>query len=55
MTKERFISIHLKRGYTVENMGRIVKISMDDFSALWFFNEDGSLDENHKPSWKMTH
>lgn len=55
MTKSRFITIHTKRGYTIKDMGKVVRISMDNYSALWFFNADGTIDESHKPMWTLSH
>lgn len=54
MTKARFITIHTKRGYTIEDMGKIVRITMEDYTALWFFHTDGTLDESHKPMWSLS-
>jgi len=57
MTKEKFIRIQKQRGYEVEEMGKTVTLRMDDeeseYTAIWFFNENGSIDENHKPVWSL--
>ena len=53
MTKDKFIRIHENRGYHVEEVGRMVFLTMGNYTAIWFFNEDGTLDENNKPFWKL--
>ena len=53
MTKDKFIRIHENRGYHVEKVGRMVFLTMGNYTAIWFFNEDGTLDENNKPFWKL--
>ena len=55
MTKERFIRIQKTRGYEVKELGRMVIISLDNYRATWFFNTDGSLDENTPPIWHLDH
>jgi hypothetical protein len=55
MTKARFIKIHTQRGYTIEDMGKTVRISMDNYTALWFFQTNGALDETRKPMWTLSH
>lgn len=54
MTKSKFIAIHTRRGYEVADLGKIVTLHMDNYSAMWFFNSDGTLDTNNKPTWKIT-
>lgn len=54
MTKDRFIAIHTRRGYEVQNLGKMVILRMDNYTAIWFFNSDGSPDESQKPIWKIT-
>lgn len=53
MTRERFIRIQKTRGYKVEELGRMVIISLDNYRATWFFNVDGSLDESNPPIWHL--
>ena len=54
MTKDRFIAIHTHRGYKVEDLGKIVILSMGNYTAMWFFNADGTLNENEKPTWTVS-
>lgn len=56
MTRERFCTIQAKRGYKVENLGLITFLRSKtedgkDYTAVWFWNKDGSLNENEKPQW----
>lgn len=53
MTKERFTKAMKARGYAVEVMGNVVVLHDGDYSAMWFFNADGSLDEDNKPIWSI--
>ena len=53
MTREKFIRIHRNRGYQVEELGKIVIISLDNYRAIWFFNADGTLDESNPPQWSI--
>lgn len=53
MTRERFIKIQATRGYQIEELGKMVIIRMDNYRAIWFFNEDGTLDESNPPSWHL--
>lgn len=53
MAKERFIKVMEGRGYAVEVMGNVVVLRDGDYSAMWFFNADGSLDEDNKPIWSI--
>ena len=53
MTREKFIRIHRNRGYQVEELGKMVIISLDNYRATWFFNTDGSVDENNPPIWYL--
>lgn len=53
MTKTRFIAIQTKRGYKIQDFGKMVILRDGKYTAIWFFNEDGTLDETQKPSWKM--
>lgn len=53
MAKERFIKVMEGRGYAVEVLGNVVVLHDGDYSAMWFFNADGSLDEDNKPIWSI--
>lgn len=53
MTKEKLIRIQTRRGYEVEDLGRIVIFRMDNYTAIWCFNPDGTVDETNKPQWKL--
>lgn len=53
MAKERFIKAMEGRGYAVEVMGNVVVLHDGDYSAMWFFNADGSLDEDNRPIWSI--
>jgi len=53
MTKEKFIRIHLSRGYHVEELGKTVILTLDNYRAVWFFNADGTLDESKPPHWNL--
>ena len=53
MTREKFIRIHRNRGYQVEELSKMVIISLDNYRATWFFNTDGSVDENNPPIWHL--
>lgn len=54
MTKDKFISIHRKRGYEVEDLGKMVILSLDDYTAIHFFNADGTRDKTISPVWKTS-
>ena len=53
MTREKFIRIQKSRGYQVEELGKMVIISLDNYRATWFFNADGLVDENNPPIWHL--
>ena len=58
MTKDRFIKIQTARGYKVTELGKIVTLEMEDekesYFAMWFFNEDGTVDKSKPSTWKLT-
>ena len=54
MTKDKFIAIHRKRGYEVEDLGKMVILSLDDYTAIHFFNANGTRDETISPVWKLS-
>lgn len=57
MTREKFIRIHKARGYEIEELDKMIIIHMNDarsrYSAVWFFNADGSVDESQPPTWSV--
>jgi hypothetical protein len=53
MTREKSIRIHRNRGYQIEELGKMVIISLDNYRATWFFNTDGSVDESNPPIWRL--
>jgi hypothetical protein len=57
ITRERFCAIHSRRGYTVENIGLVTFLSYEDdkeeYTAMWFWNADGTLNTEMKPSWNI--
>jgi len=59
MTRSRFCEIQTHRGYKVTNIGLITFLDYEDtestYSAMWFFNADGTLNRKEKPQWTITH
>ena len=58
MTRDKFEKIQAARGYTVERMGLITFLHSKtregrDYTAMWFWKPDGSLNEAMKPSWHI--
>lgn len=53
MTKDRLIAIQTKRGYKVTDLGKVVFFTLDDYTATWFFNADGTVDESHPAQWTL--
>ena len=58
MTRTRFCEIQARRGYTVENLGLVTFLyyTMKDgseYTAMWFWNEDGTEDEANHPFWTI--
>lgn len=51
--REKFVAVMTRRGYKVSEMGKMVILTMDNYTAVHFFNADGSRDENQKPYWKV--
>lgn len=56
ITRERFCAIQARRGYEVENLGLITflrSVTRDgkNYTAMWFWNRDGSLNEDEEPTW----
>ena len=54
MTKGRFISLMTKRGYSVEDLGKMVICSANNYRSYWFFNADGTQDTTNKPYWTIS-
>ena len=56
MTREKFIRIHRNRGYQVEELGKMVTLSLDNYRAIWFFTStapDAVPDEDNPPTWHL--
>ena len=53
MTKDRLITIQTKRGYKVTDLGRVVLFTLDNYTATWFFNPDGTVDESLPAQWTL--
>lgn len=57
MTRDRFETIHERRGYTVERLGKMTILRMtknhEAYTAYWFWNADGTPDESQQPSWNI--
>lgn len=53
MTKEKFIRIQTARGYQIEDLDKMVIISLDNYRAIWFFNTDGTVDKDNPPIWHL--
>lgn len=49
--RDRFIRAHKARGYEIEERGLVVILRYDNYTAIWFFNADGSRDEANPPQW----
>ena len=58
--RERFCAIQARRGYEVENLGLITflhSVTREgwNYTAVWFWNQDGSLNREMRPSWSISH
>ncbi len=53
MTKDKFIRIHLKRGYTVQDFGRMVILSLNNYTAIHHFKDNGEYDYDTDAFWKL--
>lgn len=51
--KEKLIRVQTQRGYKVEDLGKVVIFRTSGYHAMWFFNADGSVDENHPATWSI--
>lgn len=59
MTRDRFCAAMERRGYTVTNLGLITFLDADmpdggHYTAMWFFNADGTRNEDMPASWNVT-
>ena len=52
--REKFVAVMARRGYQIKEMGRMVILSMDNYTAIHFFNPDGTRDESQSPYWKLS-
>ena len=53
MSKEKFIRIQRNRGYKVTEFGLMIMLEKGDYSSIWFFNSDGTVDTTQHPVWKL--
>ena len=53
MTKDKFIKLYRKRGYHVEDWGRMVMISLRNYTAIHHFREDGEYDTSMNAFWTL--
>lgn len=51
MNKTRFVEVHIRRGYEVEVLGNLVILRHENYTAIWCFNADGTLNEKYPPEW----
>lgn len=51
--RERFCAAMKKRGYEVDNLGLMTFLRSEDYTAIWFFREDGTRDTSKKVSWYL--
>ena len=58
LTREKLIRVQSARGYKVTELGKMVFLDMEDekssYQAIWFFNDDGTVDENHPMTLTLT-
>lgn len=59
ITRDRFCAVQARRGYEVENLGLITFLRHTDkdgaeYVAMWFWHEDGTLNEAERPYWHLT-
>ena len=52
--REKFVAVMRRRGYTVRELGRMVILTMDNYTAIHFFNPDGTRDETQPAYWSMS-
>ena len=53
MNREKFCSAMRKRGYEVTNLGLITFVADGNYTAMWFFNPDGTRDETKPAMWHL--
>ena len=59
INRSQFCEAQARRGYEVENLGLVTILRHIDhhgmlYTALWFWNEDGSLNQHMEPTWSVT-
>lgn len=55
MTKERFLKVMTARNYyKITDLGKVVILEHDKYSAIWFFNSDGTQDTTKEPTWSLS-
>jgi hypothetical protein len=57
--REKFCRVMERRGYTVTSLGLITFLDAETedgghYSAMWFFNPDGTRNESQRATWKVT-
>ena len=55
LTKEEFIKFHLERGYTVDDKGEMVIISISNLTGIYYFTKDGKPDNCIEPFICLRH
>ena len=51
MTKDVFIKTHQEKGYTIQDLGGMVILTIDNLVEIYYFTEDGELDNRIEPFW----
>ena len=52
--REKLVAVMTRRGYAVSELGKMVILTMDNYTAIHFFNPDGTRDDSRPPYWKMS-
>ena len=52
--REKFVAVMTRRGYAVSELGKMVILAMGNYTAIHFFNPDGTRDDSRPPYWKMS-
>ena len=59
ITRDRFCAVQARCGYQVQNLGTTVFLrhstNHSNYVAVWYWNEDGTLDETREPKWFWEH
>lgn len=55
LTKKEFIKSHLERGYTIEDNGEMVIISISNLVGIYYFTKDGKFDNRIEPFICLRH